>query len=202
MAKENFIGKAALEANEGQKRQRIGLKVTGRGIIREHQDVLLGGEKIGVTTSGTHCPYLGYPIAMALVSEGSTELGSKVEVEVRGRKVEAEVTVLPFYFFRNMCKQLLYRFKSNFPKHLCPFLFCTRNITSHIAHHLFISLVALTVHSLQMLDILLPITALLDAPEKINEAPYEAWLVRVKDVIEKEALLSAEEYQAFVESEQ
>ncbi|MEE0738358.1 MAG: glycine cleavage system protein GcvH [Lachnospiraceae bacterium] len=43
---------------------------------------------------------------------------------------------------------------------------------------------------------------LLDAPEKINEASYEAWLVRVKDVTEKEALLSAEEYQAFVESEQ
>ena len=43
---------------------------------------------------------------------------------------------------------------------------------------------------------------LLDAPEKINEAPYEAWIVRVKDVTEKEALLSAEEYQAFVESEQ
>lgn len=43
---------------------------------------------------------------------------------------------------------------------------------------------------------------LLDAPEKINESPYEAWLVRVKDVTEKEALLSAEEYQAFVESEQ
>lgn len=43
---------------------------------------------------------------------------------------------------------------------------------------------------------------LLDAPEKINEAPYEAWLVKVKDVTEKEALLSAEEYQTFVESEQ
>ena len=43
---------------------------------------------------------------------------------------------------------------------------------------------------------------LLDAPEKINEAPYEAWLVRVKDVTEKEALLPAEEYQTFVESEQ
>ena len=43
---------------------------------------------------------------------------------------------------------------------------------------------------------------LLDTPEKINEAHYEAWLVRVKDVTEKEALLSAEEYQAFVESEQ
>lgn len=42
---------------------------------------------------------------------------------------------------------------------------------------------------------------LLEAPEKINEAPYEAWFVRVKDITEKEELLSAEEYQTFVESE-
>jgi glycine cleavage system H protein len=43
---------------------------------------------------------------------------------------------------------------------------------------------------------------LLDAPENINEAPYEAWLVKVSDVTEKEELMTAEEYQAFVESEQ
>ena len=43
---------------------------------------------------------------------------------------------------------------------------------------------------------------LLDAPEKINEEPYEAWFVKVKDITEKEELLSAEEYKAFVESEQ
>lgn len=43
---------------------------------------------------------------------------------------------------------------------------------------------------------------LLDAPEKINEAPYEAWFVKVTEVTEKEELLTAEEYQAFVESEQ
>ena len=42
---------------------------------------------------------------------------------------------------------------------------------------------------------------LLDAPERINESPYEAWFVKVKDVSEKEELLSAEEYEAFVESE-
>jgi glycine cleavage system H protein len=42
---------------------------------------------------------------------------------------------------------------------------------------------------------------LLDAPEFINEAPYDAWFVKVKDITEKEELLSAEEYQAFVESE-
>ena len=43
---------------------------------------------------------------------------------------------------------------------------------------------------------------LMDAPEKINEAPYEAWFVKVKDITEKEELLSAEEYKAFVDSEQ
>ena len=43
---------------------------------------------------------------------------------------------------------------------------------------------------------------LLDAPEKINEEPYEAWFVKVKDITEKEELLSAEEYEALVESEQ
>jgi glycine cleavage system H protein len=43
---------------------------------------------------------------------------------------------------------------------------------------------------------------LLDAPEKINETPYDAWLVQVKDISEKEELLSADAYAAFVESEE
>lgn len=97
MAKDDFIGKSAMEAKGEPKIKRIGLKVTGRGIIREHEDVFVEGEKIGHTTSGTHCPYLGYPIAMALVDCKYGELGSKVEVEVRGRMVEAEVVALPFY---------------------------------------------------------------------------------------------------------
>lgn len=37
---------------------------------------------------------------------------------------------------------------------------------------------------------------LLDAPEKINEAPYEAWLIRVEDVTETEELLDAADYEA------
>ncbi len=43
---------------------------------------------------------------------------------------------------------------------------------------------------------------LLDAPEKINESPYDAWLVRVTEVTGQEDLMTAEEYQAFVESNQ
>lgn len=97
MTKEDFIGKKALEEKGGPARKRIGLKVTGRGIIREHQDVYLGDRLIGHTTSGTHCPYLGCPVAMALVDADCTEPGTKVEADVRGRRVEAEIVPLPFY---------------------------------------------------------------------------------------------------------
>ena len=95
MDKEDFIGKEALEAPATRKR--IGLKVTGRGIIREAEEVYVGDRQIGMTTSGTHCPFLGHPVAMALVEKDSVNVGDSVEVNVRGRRVAAEVVELPFY---------------------------------------------------------------------------------------------------------
>ena len=41
---------------------------------------------------------------------------------------------------------------------------------------------------------------ILDAPESINSAPYEAWFVKVKDVSDKEELLTAEEYEEFLKT--
>jgi len=43
--------------------------------------------------------------------------------------------------------------------------------------------------------------ALLDNPEKINEAPYDAWFCRITDVSGKADLLSAEIYRAFLDQE-
>lgn len=97
MGKEDFIGKRALEARGEPGRKRVGLKVTGRGIIREHADVYDGERKIGITTSGTHCPYLGAPAAMALLDTDHAAIGTSIEVDVRGRRVAAEVVSLPFY---------------------------------------------------------------------------------------------------------
>ena len=54
-------------------------------------------QKIGVTTSGTMSPTLNAAIAMALIDKEYKEMGTKVEVEVRGRRVEAEIVRLPFY---------------------------------------------------------------------------------------------------------
>lgn len=40
--------------------------------------------------------------------------------------------------------------------------------------------------------------ALVDAPETINERPYEAWIIRVDEVTGTEELLSAQEYEDLV----
>ncbi len=97
MKKESFIGKAAMEEKQPVSRKRVGLKVTGRGIVREHEDLYADGRKIGATTSGTHCPYLGYAVAMALVEADCAQPGKVVEADVRGRRVACEIVALPFY---------------------------------------------------------------------------------------------------------
>jgi glycine cleavage system H protein len=43
---------------------------------------------------------------------------------------------------------------------------------------------------------------LLDAPEMINDAPYDAWFVKVEGITETEELMTEEEYKAFCEAEQ
>ena len=44
-------------------------------------------------------------------------------------------------------------------------------------------------------------TALEDAPERLNEDPYGAWIIQVEDVTDCEDLMNAEDYQAFCEQE-
>lgn len=98
MKKDDFIGKKPMEEAGEPKTVRVGLKVTGRGIVREHQDVYSeAGEKIGQTTSGTKTPCIEKPIAMARVPKECSGIGTKLIVDVRGRKVETEVIPLPFY---------------------------------------------------------------------------------------------------------
>lgn len=42
---------------------------------------------------------------------------------------------------------------------------------------------------------------LLDAPELINQAPYDAWFIEVSNITDRKEFLSAEEYAAFVHEE-
>ncbi|HPU63631.1 MAG TPA: glycine cleavage T C-terminal barrel domain-containing protein, partial [Mobilitalea sp.] len=94
---EDFIGKRGIIERGEPKNIRVGLKITGRGIARENCPVYFGDKLIGRTTSGTHSPFLGYPIAMAIIDNEYAETGTELSVDVRGKKISAEIVPLPFY---------------------------------------------------------------------------------------------------------
>ncbi|WP_054813267.1 glycine cleavage system aminomethyltransferase GcvT [Nocardia arizonensis] len=97
--KPQFWGKAALEQEKsaGPRRILVGLKAIDRGVPRRGQDVLLDGEPVGTTTSGTFSPTLKVGIALALLdSEADVRPGAEVEVDVRGRRLRCEVLRPPF----------------------------------------------------------------------------------------------------------
>ncbi|MBP3730075.1 MAG: glycine cleavage system aminomethyltransferase GcvT [Mailhella sp.] len=95
--KPEFIGKEALLKQGDPQRVRVGIEMKGRGIAREHQPVFAGDRQIGQTTSGTHAPLLGKAIAMALVDAGHSAPGTPVDVEIRGKRIAAEIVPMPFY---------------------------------------------------------------------------------------------------------
>lgn len=89
----DFIGKQALAKPAAKKR--IGLELVGRGIARDGAQVYSGDEIIGTVTSGTFSPTLKKAIAMAYVPTDFD--GEELYVDIRGGKVAAKVTPLPFY---------------------------------------------------------------------------------------------------------
>jgi aminomethyltransferase len=95
--KDNFIGKSALADCKDISRTLACFKITGKGIVREHNDMYIGGSKVGFSTSGTHAPYFGYPIAMGYIDKAYYSIGAKVVFNVRGRDIEGEIVNAPFY---------------------------------------------------------------------------------------------------------
>ena len=74
-----------------------GFAMRSRGIARHGHTIHIGDEEVGVVTSGTHSPTLGSAIAMGYIDAEHAELGAGVQIDVRGRTVDAEVVPLPFY---------------------------------------------------------------------------------------------------------
>ena len=96
--KDDFLGKEALEALEqqGTKRKELGVVLKGKGIAREGYEVFKDEELIGKVTSGTMSPSLKQAIAMILV-EGNLVQGENIEIDIRGKRVKAEIVPLPFW---------------------------------------------------------------------------------------------------------
>jgi aminomethyltransferase len=95
----DFIGRAALERvkAEGARHAQAGLEIIGRGIPREGYRVLSEGRDVGVVTSGSLSPTLGKPIALARLEAHLARVGTRLQVEIRDKPVEAVVVARPFY---------------------------------------------------------------------------------------------------------
>ncbi|QTV79855.1 glycine cleavage system aminomethyltransferase GcvT [Microbacterium sp. NIBRBAC000506063] len=104
--KEEFVGKSSVpvlrqaqQPGEGSDAPvLVGLEAEGRRAGRAGYAVVdADGHALGMITSGALSPTLGHPIAMAYLAPSSAEVGTSVFLDVRGTKIPATVTALPFY---------------------------------------------------------------------------------------------------------
>ncbi|KYD09670.1 Aminomethyltransferase (glycine cleavage system T protein) [Parageobacillus caldoxylosilyticus] len=95
----DFIGKDVLkkQKEEGTARKLVGIEMIDKGIPRHGYKVFAKGEEIGFITTGTQSPTLKKNIGLALVKTEFAGLGSKVEVEIRNKRLKAKVIATPFY---------------------------------------------------------------------------------------------------------
>ncbi len=89
-------GPAMKVLDDGPKQVRVGLLLDGRMPAREGADVYDGDTNVGRVTSGGFSPTLGRPIAMAYVDAAHTTEGTALECEVRGKRLPATVSPMPF----------------------------------------------------------------------------------------------------------
>ena len=97
-SKPEFRGKAALQAEKerGVSRLLRGISIPGRRPARDGSLVFLStGEQVGVVSSGNFSPTLEHCVALAFL-DPAVEVGTTIELDVRGTRLGGTVCVLPF----------------------------------------------------------------------------------------------------------
>ena len=95
----DFVGKEALVGlkRRGVSRKLAGFELRDRGIARDHYPVFLNSERVGEVTSGSYAPSLGKSIGLAYMPAEYANPGQQIEIEVRSKRLRAEVVSGPFY---------------------------------------------------------------------------------------------------------
>jgi aminomethyltransferase len=98
-----FVGSEAIARAraEGTAEKLVAFKIEGQGIPREGNPVLRGEEEVGAVTSGTYSPSLEVGAGMAYVNSQLAEVGTEVEIDVRGKHRPARVASKPLYAKRS-----------------------------------------------------------------------------------------------------
>lgn len=89
---------------EGSPSKRVGLVVAGRQPAREGATIFQGDKAVGTITSGGFAPTLQTPIAMGYVASACGGVGTELEIDVRGKRISATVTAMPFVAHRYVRK--------------------------------------------------------------------------------------------------
>src|SRR6185436_3462022 len=95
----DFLGRKALESMKaaGLQKKFVALLLEDRGVLRGHQKVIVAGAgegaNVGEITSGTFSPTMEKSIALARVPRAT---GATVQVDVRGKLLNARVVKAPF----------------------------------------------------------------------------------------------------------
>ncbi len=90
-------GRVLKQLLDGPASKRVGLRIDGRQPVREGATVVVDGAVVGAVTSGGHGPALNAPIAMAYVPAALASDGQRLQIEVRGRLLDATVVPMPFF---------------------------------------------------------------------------------------------------------
>ena len=98
ITKGDFIGrKELIKIKENCcQRKLTPFKISGRGMARHGYQVFGEEGEIGEVTSGSYSPTLEQSIGLAYLEKEYTEVGTEIEIEVRNRRIKAEVVKGPF----------------------------------------------------------------------------------------------------------
>jgi len=91
----DFIGRGVISQQKqaGLERKLVGLLLEDKGVLRNHQTVVVDGIEAGEITSGSYSPTLGKAIAFARVP---VTIGERARVDIRGKLVDVKVVKPPF----------------------------------------------------------------------------------------------------------
>lgn len=95
----DFIGQSGVkrDLDKGTPQKLAGLVLSTKRAAREGDTVWSDGQKVGVVTSGSLAPSLGTAVALAYVDSAIVDENQAVEIDVRGKRLEATITKPPFY---------------------------------------------------------------------------------------------------------
>jgi len=99
LQKGEFVGREQIaELKEsGLKRKLVGFEMKEPGIARDGFDIYVGDEKVGIVTSGSPAPFLKKNIGLGFVPPELANAGQEIRIDVRGKRLAAEVVPTPFY---------------------------------------------------------------------------------------------------------